>query len=209
MKRMICLISFLVVILLLAGCSGFLTSDQAKGQDQLLTDGSEQGSERQEILDESSGLADCSIRPDDFAIRYVTWIDNTQPNILDTYTGYLQKDLVKDGTVKVDYTPSEASLQLIYDKVVELQLMDIERTLTSRVLTADETVYSVEPCTYYEITFTVHGMSYKIQDDASASHYTDVHDDASHFVAFILFMNEFIYTSDEFKALPVANGGYI
>ena len=71
--------------------------------------------------------------PADFAIRLEVWIDGSQRNILDTYEGYIQKDLVADGVSRQDYTPGYAEKCQLYYAVwalVENIDLDFSRPVT-------------------------------------------------------------------------------
>ena len=52
-------------------------------------------------------------------------IDTEQMNILDTYEGYIQKDLIRNGIAKVEYTPSDEEITAIYQKITELELWKV------------------------------------------------------------------------------------
>ena len=67
--------------------------------------------------------------PEDFAVYYADWISENQPDIFDTYEGYIQKDLIMDGTAKTDYTPSDDVIAAIYDKITELELWNVPENL--------------------------------------------------------------------------------
>ncbi|MBQ7313983.1 MAG: hypothetical protein IJW81_10400, partial [Clostridia bacterium] len=96
--------------------------------------------------------------PQDFAVYYADWINESQPDILDTYEGYIQKDLIMDGTAKTDYTPSEEEITEIYDKIVELELWKMPDNMRAEAEV-------IQPMTYMEIRFTMNGKTYEILAD--------------------------------------------
>ena len=143
--------------------------------------------------------------PSDFAIYYSDWIVNK--NILDTYEGYIQKDLIENGVDRVDYDISDDILQSIYDKIIELDLCSIDKEMTSANLTTSDKIYGVEPCTHYEIKFTINGKIYTITGDETANSHKN-NENAKSFCEFISFMRQIIISTDEYKSLPEAQGGY-
>lgn len=145
--------------------------------------------------------------PDAFAIYFSCWINESQKNILDTYEGYIQKDLVELGVATTEYSASDEVLKSIYEQIGALDLTSIERVMTSKVLTTDDTGVAMEPCTYYEIRFTIDGTEYRISGDATAWYYED--SDAASFTCFVEFMNDLMRSSEEYQSLPDAEGGYL
>lgn len=146
--------------------------------------------------------------PADFAIYFSCWIDKNQKSILDTNEGYIQKDLVLSGVATADYSISDEVLRSIYEQIVELDLISIERVMTSEVLTTDNIMVEVMPCTYYEIRFTIDGTEHSISGDATAWSYRDSDDDVARFISFVDFMNDLMQSSEEYQSLPEHEGGY-
>lgn len=145
--------------------------------------------------------------PEDFDICFRYWIGGE--NILDTYEGYIQKDLVIDGTVRTDYAPAEEEMQAIYDLVLAYELDSIDREMTSKVLTTDDTTLAIEPCTYYDIRFTADGKEYHIVGDETAFGYRESDGDAEYFCAFVTEMKKVLHETYEYQSLPEPEGGYM
>lgn len=143
-----------------------------------------------------------------FAICYSNWIVLDNKNIYDTIGGYIQKDLVTEGIAAIDYIPDNETLSSVLNQISELDLLSIDREMTSIVLTDTDEAVGVEPCTHYEIIIQLGGMEYTIKGDSTAWHYKDTDSQAKSFTEFISFMNELMQNTVEYKSLPEAVGGY-
>ncbi len=142
--------------------------------------------------------------PEDFAVYYADWINENQPDIFDTYEGYIQKDLIMDGTAGTEYTPSEEVITAIYDKIVELELWKLPENLR-----AESEV--IQPMTYMEIRFTADGKTYEILADTTIFHGMNENldpDDAEKAGEFCIFMQKLMMETEEYKSLPESRGGY-
>ncbi len=145
--------------------------------------------------------------PEDFAIYYADWIDPDQPEIFDTYEGYIQKDLIRNGIAGTDYTPSDEVIVSIYDKIVELKLYDMAGNVR-----AEEALMS--PMTYFEIRFTMNGETYEILADATIvrGYWLNGNieaDEAEKINEFCMFMQGLMMETEEYKSLPEKEGGYM
>ncbi|MDD6799227.1 MAG: hypothetical protein PUE85_02205 [Firmicutes bacterium] len=146
--------------------------------------------------------------PPDFAIHFETWINENQKNVLDTYEGYVQKDLVINGVKKTIFKPDAELLEAIYAKIQACRLNTVERKMTNDVLMTGDLGYCVTPLTCYSIRFTAYGKTYTITGDATAQYYTGTDADASNFCNFVQYMCKILYESEAYKSLPAQNGGY-
>ncbi len=144
--------------------------------------------------------------PPDFAFRFSEWIDEDQKNILDTYEGRIQKDLVLAGTAETDYAASDETLRAVYAQLVGLKAASIDRVMTSAVLSTDGTMVAIEPCTHYALQFTMDGRTYLLQGDATAAVYEDA--DARTFSQLMDFFRETLRSTAEYQSLPEAEGAY-
>ncbi len=142
--------------------------------------------------------------PQDFAVYYADWVNENQPDILDTYEGYIQKDLIMDGTAKTDYTPSEEEITAIYDKIVELELWKMPDNMRAEAEV-------IQPMTYMEIRFTMDGKTYEILADTTVFHGYNKNiepEEAETVGEFCMFMQQFMMDTDEYQSLPESRGGY-
>jgi hypothetical protein len=145
--------------------------------------------------------------PQDFAVYYAMGIDTTQMNILDTYENYIQKDLIKKGTARAEYIPTDEEIVAIYDKITELELW----TMPNNVRSDD---FIVTPLTLFEIRFTLDGNTYEILADTSITQSTWKNENitseqAEALNTFCRFLHELMMDTDEYQSLPDSEGGYM
>ncbi len=143
--------------------------------------------------------------PDDFAIYYADWVLENQKDILDTYEGIIQKDLVSAGIAKETYVPSDEVLTIVYNKIVELGLQNLAGDYRSKEK-------YIQPMSYFEIRFTADGKTYEILADVSVWHgLSDVKIDADvaeKIEEFCYFMSDTMRETEEYQSLPESVGGY-
>lgn len=149
---------------------------------------------------------DTQTMPDDFAISFSYGINSNQMNILDSYKGTIQKDLIWGGVATVDYLIKKDDLNKIYSKLNEFKIYEIESDMTSSNLATGNNTISIEPCTKYNMSFTINGIDYNVTGDVTSSYYKN--EQANHFYAFITYMTKYIESTEEYKSLPKVEGGY-
>ena len=150
--------------------------------------------------------------PSDFAIHFESWIDSEQRNILDTYEGYIQKDLVSDGITKKDYTPSYEELCKLYQFVFELEQqtkLDFSRSVTYDNCTNTKKGLHREPLDCYYLKFTANGKTIEISGDITAEECTNRSKEARYFIQAIREIDKFYKNTEVYKTLPEVNGGYM
>lgn len=140
--------------------------------------------------------------PDDFAISFYYGINDNQYNMLDTYIGEIQKDLISNGKKNIDYVIPEDDLNDIYTQICKYKVYEITDYMTSPEL-------SFSPISRYEISFTINGVDYYIAGDYSAMFYQNKSEQANNFCDFVTYMTDYIEETDEYKSLPEAEGGYL
>jgi len=145
---------------------------------------------------------------DDFLFAFEFWINPAQINSLNTYTNEIQKDLINDGKAKIEYIPKREDLILIFNKIIDFNILDIDRSMTSTELTKTETFIEIIPKFTYKILIFIDGKEYIISGDQTANSYRDEDKDAKNFIEFCEFMTDFIIQTEEFKRLPEPSGGY-
>ena len=149
--------------------------------------------------------------PEDFAIHFETWIDGSQRNILDTYEGYIQKDLIFDGISKKDYNPSYVERCQLYQFVIGFEHRtdwDFSKEVTYDNYSDEEISVSMNPLTKYYLKFTANGKTFEISGDATANECTDQSAEAAYFMQTIRGIANFYRNTDEYKSMPEAEGGY-
>ena len=146
--------------------------------------------------------------PEDFAIRFLDWIDPEQANVLDTFDGRIQKDLVEDGMAETSFTPSDALRTELYRLVRESGIVSIRRAMTSHVLATGDERVDCEPLWCFRVIFRADGKTYRIDGDITAEHYRGTDPDADRFLAFCSQVSELLRDLPEFRALPEPRGAY-
>ena len=149
-----------------------------------------------------------SIMPNDFALSFSYGVDESQLNILNTYKGTIQKDLILDGIADIDYLINEENLEKIYSMIRQCRIYEITKTMTSENLTTTNERISIEPCTYYNINFTIKGTEYSVAGDATVFSYKDTNIQAKAFCEFLTYIIQYLNSTQEYKSLPEGNGGY-
>ena len=149
--------------------------------------------------------------PSDFAIHFEAWIDGNQRNILDTYEGYIQKDLISDGVSKEDYTPSYVELCQLYQFVMVLEYrteLDFSKSVTYDNYANEEISVSMDPLTHYYLKFTANGKTIEISGDATAGECTAQSEEALYFIQAIRDIGNFYRNTEVYRSMPESNGGY-
>lgn len=155
-------------------------------------------------IKEGASLA--SPYPADFAIRFSAKIGEAA-NVLDTFDGYIQKDLVLavPNKAKTDYTPSEAELQYLWYLVESKGITSMPSDMHPKE-TGD---YYVQVCpdTEYEITVRANGYTYTVTGNSATGMYGGEMNER--FQSFVGQMYNFLQSTGQWKSLPDAKGGYI
>ena len=149
--------------------------------------------------------------PEDFAIHFASWIDGNQRNIIDTYEGYIQKDLIFDGISKKDYNPSYVERCQLYQFVIGFEHRtdwDFSKEVTYDNYADEEISVAMDPLTKYYLKFTANGKTFEISGDATASECTDQSAEAAYFMQAIRGIANFYRNTEEYKSMPEAEGGY-
>lgn len=149
--------------------------------------------------------------PSDFAIHFETWIDDSQRDILDTYEGYIQKDLVFDGVAKKVYEPSYEELCQLYRFVFALEYkteLDFSKSVTYNNYANEKNSLFITPLSRYYLKFTANGKTIEISGDATAGECTDKSEEARYFIQSIRKIINFYENTEVYKTMPEANGWY-
>jgi hypothetical protein len=139
--------------------------------------------------------------PDDFALSFSYGPNENQYNILDTYTGIIQKDLIANGKDDVDYIIPEDDLNEIYSQICKYKIYGITDYMKS-------SNFFITPTKLYEIKFTINGVDYNVTGDYSAMFNQENSEQADNFCDFVTYMTEYIESTEEYKSMPEPVGGY-
>ena len=146
--------------------------------------------------------------PEDFDIRFEMWVDVTQKNIFDTYDGYIQKDLIRDGIFGKQFEPTDEMMQEIYAKLVECDMASIDKEITPQgILGGDAPVSSVSPNTSFQVYFTIDGREYLVLGNVSGLGIKNpMTKNCDAFLRYLCELQEQLETAMDF---PEADGGYM
>ena len=208
MKNRIISLLAMFCVLALVGCENN-SEPQATEADTPLNTETQTDAIATETTDLSAGQQVAA--PADFAIHFETWIDGNQRNVLDTYEGYIQKDLVADGVSKKDYTPSHVELCQLYQFVLALEYrdeLDFSKPVTYENYADKEMSVAMNPLVCYYLKFTANGKTIEISGDATAGECTDQSQEALYFVHAVRDIGHFCNNTDVYKSMPEAKGGY-
>ena len=128
------------------------------------------------------------------------------PNVLDTFDGYIQKDLVLGSppTAKTDYTPTEAELQYLWYLVESRGVTSMPADM--HPIQLGDTQVAVEPNTEYTITVRANGHIYTVKGDSVTGAVGGERN--ARFRSFVGEMYYFMTSTGQWRSLPEARGGY-
>jgi len=137
--------------------------------------------------------------PDDFAVYFEFWINPDQKNILDTYTGGIQKDLVMNGTQHSEFAYEREELEAIYAKMQELSIFELSGNIISDSI-------QVTPNEIFLIRYQINGHEYTVSGDGTTETLESM--EGQHLYTFMEYLRAYMINTTDYKALPKAVGGY-
>jgi len=137
--------------------------------------------------------------PDDFAVYFAFWINPDQKNIMDTYTGGIQKDLVLNGTQHSEFAYEREELEAVYAKMQELSIFDLSGNIISDSI-------KVTPNESFLIRYRINGHEYTVSGDDTTGQLDSM--EGRHLRAFMEYLMTYMINTQDYKALPEAEGGY-
>lgn len=137
--------------------------------------------------------------PEDFAVYFSFWINPDQKNLMDTYAGGIQKDLVLNGTHHSEFSCERQDLEAIYAKMKELSIFDLSGNLISDSV-------QVTPNEIFLIRYRINGHEYTVSGDSTTEMLESV--DSQHLHVFMEYLRDYMINTAEYKAMPDAEGGY-
>jgi len=137
--------------------------------------------------------------PDDFAVYFAFWINPDQKNIMDTYTGGIQKDLVMNGTQHSEFAYEREELEAVYAKMQELSIFDLSGNIISDSI-------QVTPNEYFLIRYQINGHEYAVSGDGTTESLDSM--EGRHLHAIMEYLRAYMINTQDYKALPAAEGGY-
>jgi len=146
------------------------------------------------------GVAFPEVMPEDFAIKFECWIDPYQKNIIDTYNGSIQKDLVLNGIQKSEFSCEKEELETIYAKMKELSVFELSGNMISETM-------KVTPNTIFIIRYRINGKEFILSGDSSTGQ-TGATSREENLKSFEEYLLGFMMETPEYKAMPESEGGY-
>ncbi len=150
--------------------------------------------------------------PEDFAVRFESRIGE-HPDCLDTFDGYVQKDLVLKfpGYARASLKLTDAEKQYLWEITKQCGIIGMSGDMTIDGVDA-------EPNTDYTVTVRANGQTYTITGDGAAMYAGGYHHDGTprdewttehtHFYTYVTLLRRFMYDTDEWQRLPETEGGY-
>ncbi len=122
---------------------------------------------------------------------------------IDTYKGTFTKDLVMDGTKTIEFKIPDNVKNNIYNLMKDINIMSFPDTLEVKGM-------GVTPSCDYKLTVTINGKTKTIV--WNEGFYADMTDNLPkanvNFLKLVKHISDYIYSTDEYKNMPKANGGY-
>ena len=139
--------------------------------------------------------------PEDFNFRLN--FNTYGKNQIDTYIGTFTKDLVLDGTKTIDFNIPLTVKKDIYKKMMDINIMSLHDRLKVDGM-------NVTPSCDYKLTVTINGRVKNIiwEDGFYTSITENLSKENVKFLELVKFISDYIYSTDEYKNMPKANGGY-
>lgn len=124
-------------------------------------------------------------------------------NQIDTYKGTFTKDLVLDGTKTIDFEIPDHAKKDIYKVMMDIGVMSFPDELKVRGMV-------VTPSCDYKLTVTMNGKTKEIiwKEGFFTSMTENLPQENVKFLSLVKFISDYIYSTDEYKNMPKANGGY-
>ncbi|TYQ18125.1 UNVERIFIED_CONTAM: hypothetical protein Cloal_0533 [Acetivibrio alkalicellulosi] len=122
---------------------------------------------------------------------------------INTYKGTFTKDLVMDGTKTIEFKIPDNVKNDIYNLMMDIDIMSFPDTLKVEGM-------AVTPSCDYKLTVTIRGKTKVIV--WNEGFYTDMTTNLPkanvNFLKLVKHISDYIYSTDEYKNMPKANGGY-
>ena len=144
--------------------------------------------------------------PADFAIKFESQTGKAA-NILDTFDGYIQKDLVAatPNTAQTEFIPTESQLQYLWYLVEFHGITSMPSDM--HPIQMGDTAVDVSPNTEYTITIRANGRTYTVRGDTVTGMVAG--EKNKQFQSFVGEMMNFMYSTSQWHMLPDAEGGYM
>ena len=140
-----------------------------------------------------------SPRPADFAITFTAQTGKV-PNVLDTFDGYIQKDMVAGipGKVSCAYKPTEAELQYLWYLVESYGITSMPSDM--HAVQMGDTHVAVTPNCEYTVTIRANGYTYTVRGDSVTGMVAGQYN--KEFASFVGHVYNFMVSTGQWRSLP-------
>ncbi len=123
---------------------------------------------------------------------------------IDTYKGTFTKDLVMDGIKTIEFKIPDNVKKDIYNHMMDIDIMSFPDTLKVEGM-------GVKPSCDYKLTVTIKGKTKTIvwKEGLYPDMTTNLPNNNADFLKLVKYISDYIYSTDEYKNMPKANGGYL
>ncbi|RTQ94511.1 hypothetical protein [Lysinibacillus telephonicus] len=154
------------------------------------------GCDSNEVSKESSKVVMPAKMPSDFDFKIQFGV--MKNNEINTFENTVTKDLIADGTVKVNLTFTTEEMTKIYEKMKEVNITEKKDLIP-------KTDCMQEPFSEDEWMITINGESI---NHYVSEQYCDTTDDAKQLIELRNYIFTLVKSKEEYKNLPEANGWY-
>jgi hypothetical protein len=134
-------------------------------------------------------------------------------NRIDTYSGTFTKDLIIAGTETIDFTIPADKMREIYHAFAEYEVSGLPDDINSEIdlNIAGRSYTTHEPYAVYALTYTCNEETRTIVCNDGGPWYADSGppDTRGRLVAFVTYITEYIYSTEDYKNMSPAEGGYL
>ena len=152
-----------------------------------------------------AGAATAESIPQQSGFNFIFKYGVTGRNTLDTFQGTFTKDMVTDPAITIELTLSQAEMDSIYQKMVEIDFFNYPDKFSVHVAD-NETKTEVAPYATYFFRVEYEG---KTKELLWHDKYVNSDVQADKLKELISLIKSIIEAKDEYKALPAPSGGYI
>ena len=129
-------------------------------------------------------------------------------NVLDTYKNKFKKDLVMDGTATINYTLPDEAKREIYASFLKHGVHEMPELLTNETRDGK---YMMEPSPSYKMffTYTAGGVTHSVSwPKGRGDTLRELPNQNNNFISFVRGVARYMEKTEEYAAMPKAEGGY-
>ena len=129
-------------------------------------------------------------------------------NVLDTYNGKFTKDLIMNGTATIDFTLPDEAKREIYESLIRCGVHEMPELLTNETRDGK---YMMEPSPSYKMffTYTAGGVTQSVSwPKGRGDTLRELPSQNNNFISFVRGVARYMEKTEEYAAMPQAEGGY-